>query len=650
MNKIKTIIGIFVVVAILTVCFTSTYAADNDKMIIELKIGSNLGKVNGKTSQVEKPYVVNKIIMVPLTWVTTAIGAEVNKKDKSKIEIIYGDLDAEISIGSKNYTVSSETQKLTTAPVIKNNITMVPLEFITKNFPVSVTSDIKKGNVRIVLEDDGALTDLSFLTGGISSKKLGNSFYGWSLSIPSGSRVVSNNYKSNIVNIVNDSRDLYIYVSVSNKDDMTLTELNDFISIGDSSVVESKLDLKADIPYFEYTTVSDYDGTSRVKVFEKGDYFYHLTIMCDDELVTPDKLMSDKLYENIISSFDLNYKGNEKSVEDISKVKDGKVRFYNYVNLNKTSKYLTWSMDIPVKWEDTLLYGDPLTTTINFDKKHYMKITTNTLDEGADLKEYVDDIKNRYDENFNTKLYSFIGSDTTTVADTEAITLKFTIKYGDRVYHVEELYFVKNGFVYEFSFYLPEKGYEDLIKEAINAIDKMNFITFTKQNFLRDLELYNSKNLGVRVSKQDDIFNFVNKNYNWTADIPGYWIKDSYDDSEVTFKNDETATSIGISAVEKDSDYEANSTEKLEFGMSMIELLYQVKPTISETNEKGLKIKKYTYRIEDADSNVYGTIIFKVFEKNNIIYCFESEIYDLEATEQAINEIDNIWKSFKITE
>ncbi len=650
MNKKKTIISIFVVVAIFTACFTSTYAADNDKMIIELKIGSNLGKVNGKTSQVEKPYVVNKIVMVPLSWVTTAIGAEVNKKDNSKIEIIYGDLEAELSIGSKNYTVSSETQKLTATPVIKNNITMVPLEFITKNFPVSVTCDINKGNIKIVLEDDGALSDLSFLTGGISSKKLGNSFYGWSLSIPSGSRVVSNNYKSNTVNIVNDSRNLYIYVSVSNKDDMTLTKLYDLISEDDSSVSESKLDLKADIPYFEYATESDYDETCRVKVFEKGDYFYHLTIMCDDELVTPEKLMADKFYENIVSSFDLNYKGNEKSVEDISKVKDGKVRFYNYVSLNETSKYLTWSMDIPVKWEDTLLYGDPLTTTINFDKKYYMKITTNTLDEGVDLKQYVDEIKNRYDKNFNPKLYSFIGFDSTTVAGMEAVTLKFNIKFGEKVYYVEELYFVKNGFVYEVSFYLPEKGYEDLIKEAINIIDKMNFNAFNKQNFLRDLELYKSKNLGVRVSKQDDICNFVNKKYNWTADIPGYWIKDSYDDSVFTFKNDQTATSIGISAIEKDSDYEANSTEKSEFGMDMIELLYKVKPTISETNEKGLKIKNYTYRMENADSDLYGTIVFKVFEKNNTIYCFESEIYDLEATEKAINEIDSIWKSFKITE
>ncbi len=650
MNKNKSIISILVLIAILTACLTNTYAQDNDKMIIELSIGSSTGKVNGKISQVEKSYVKNKAIMVPLAWVTTAIGAEVNQKANKKIEIIYGDMNAELTLGSKNYTVDSEAYKLTVAPEIKNGRTMLPVEFIAKNFPVSVNSDIKKGTIKIILEDDGALSDLSFLTGGISSKKLGNSFYGWSLNIPSGSRIAANNYKSSQISIVNESRSLYLDINVRNRNDITLTELYDSDVLHDSSVRESKLDLEAKIPYIQYTTLSVYDESSRIKVFDKGEYFYYLTISSDDEFITPEKLMSDKFYDNIVSSFDLSYKGNEKGVEDISKVKDGKASFYNYVSLGYTSKYLTWSMDMPIKWEDTNSILDPTATTINLDSKHYMKIMTTTLDEGVALKQYVDEVKSRYDAYFNPKVYNYIGKEETSVAGLEAYKLIFSLNYGKNVNHVEELYFEKDGFVYEVSVYLPEKDYESLMTEVVNSIDKMNFYTVNKQKFQQDLELYTGKYSGVRVSNQDALYNYVNKNYNWTADIPGYWFKNNYyDDSELTFSNKNTSASVSITVTDKISDYEKNSVSK-EFDLDLLEMVYQIKPIISETNEKGLKIKNYTYRIENEEYNVYGTIVFKVFDKDDYTYCFKSEIYDLNATDKAIAEVNDIWKSFKLTE
>ncbi len=648
MNKNKSIISILVVIAILTACFSNTYAQDSDKMIIELSIGSSTGKVNGKISQVEKPYVKNNAIIVPLAWVTTAIGAEVNQIANKKIEIIYGDMNAELALGSKNYTVDSEEYNLTVAPEIKNGRTMIPVEFIAKNFPVSVNSDIKKGTIKIVLEDDGALSDLSFLTGGISSKKLGNSFYGWSLSIPSGSRMAANNYKSSQISIVNESRSLYLDIVVQNKNDMTLAELYDSDVLHDSSVRESKLDLEAKVPYIQYTTLSVYDESSRVKVFDKGEYFYYLAITCDDELITPEKLMSDKFYDNIVSSFNLDYKGNEKGVEDISKVRDGKAGFYNYISFGYTSKYLTWSLDMPIKWEDKTSYSDPTTTTINLDSKHYMKIMTTTLEEGVALKQYVDEVKSRYDEYFNPKIYTYIGKEETTVDGLEAYKLIFSLNYGKNVYHVEELYFEKNGFVYEVSVYLPEKDYEALMTEVISVIDNMTFYTVNKQKFQQDLDIYTSKYSGVRVSNQDDLFNYVNKNYNWTAEIPGYWMKNYYDDSELTFTNENTSASVSISVIDKISDYEKNSISK-EFGMDLLEMVYEIKPVISETNEKGLKIKNYTYRIEKEEYELYGTIVFKVFEKDDYTYCFRSEIYDLNATDKAIAEVNDIWKSFKVT-
>jgi len=648
-NKRKLTISILIIISIIITCFINTYAADTDKLTIELKVGSNVGKINGISSKVEKPYVSNKTIMVPLSWFTNAIGAELNQKADKKIEIIYGDMNAEVKIGSISYTANSATFKSTVAPVVKNGSTMVPLEFLSKNFPITVKSDIKKGNIKIVLEDDGALSDLSFLTGGISSAKLGNSYYGWSINVPTGSRIVSNSFKSDTIGITNESRSLYFEISVESKKDRTLSELyNDVLY--SSSMRESKLDLKASIPYFQYTRLSEYEESLRVKVFEKGEYFYYVTINSYDSSVTPEKLISDKYFDNIVSSFDLNYKGNVRGVEDISKIKDGQVSFYNYVSLNSETKYLPWLMKIPVKWNQILANSDPLTTKLGIDSQHSMQITMNTLDENGSLEQYVEDIKNKYDKYFDPKKYSFISSDIETVANTEAQTLKFSIKEADKVYIIDELYFDKDGFVYEISIKLPENEYEKSKAEFIDTLNKMTFYTIDESKYQKDLEKYKSKNLEARVSQQDEDFDYLNKTYNWSAKIPGYWTKSGSDDNAITFKNSNTNANVMIYALENTSLLKTLTDEE-KFGiMRLLKSTYGATPTKNIVNEKGLQVRTYTYKVENQELDLFANVICYCFESDKYSYCYVSFVPDLTATEESAKEVDAIWKSFKLTQ
>lgn len=648
MNKRKSVISILIVISILTTCFINTYAADTDKLIIELKVGSNVGTLNGTAAKVEKPYVTNKTIMVPFSWITNAIGAEVNQKANKKLEIIYGEMNAEITIGSKSYIANSANYMHLAAPVVINGRTMVPLEFISKNFPVKVTSDIKKGNIKIVLEDDGALSDLSFLTGGISSAKLGNSFYGWSINVPSGSRIISNSFKSDKIGITNESRSLYFEICVESKNDRTLSELYDDVLYG-SSIRESKLNLKATIPYFQYTRLTEYEESLRVKVFEKGEYFYYLTINSYDSSVTPEKLVSDKYYDNIVNSFDLNYKGNAKGVEDISKVKQGEASFYNYVNLNSDTKYLPWSMNIPVKWNQVLIGSDSLTTKLGLDSQRYMYITTNILEEGG-LDEYVKNIKNDYNKYFNTKVYAFISSDLVTVANTEAQNLKFSIKQGEKVYIIDEFYFIKNGFVYEISVKLPKDEYEKLKTQFIDTINKMTFYTINEAQYKKDLDKYENKNLEIRVSQQDEAFDYINKTYNWSAKIPGYWTKSSSEDTSTTFKNPNTNASVLITALEDNSLTKTLSDEEKFPIMNLIKTGYEVTPTQNIISEKGYQVRTYTYKVQNQDRDFFANITCYCFGSGKYSYCYVSILPELTAKDEAVKEADDIWKSFKVTQ
>lgn len=208
--KIKKYVSILIVLAILLTSISNMYAADDDKTVIEFRTGINQICVNGNyTNITETPYIIDGTFIVPLECFADTIGAEVSKnsEDSERISIIYGGNTVEITISKTEYIANYQQKTMSVAPSQKNNSTMVPIDFIASNFPVTVKSDVSSGIVKIVLEDDGALSDLSFLTGGISTPKIGNSFFGWSLSVPSGSRIISNSFKSDFIQVTNEAED-----------------------------------------------------------------------------------------------------------------------------------------------------------------------------------------------------------------------------------------------------------------------------------------------------------------------------------------------------------------------------------------------------------------------------------------------------------
>lgn len=651
MIKGKSIISFFMILAVLAGCFMNTYAAGDEKLTLELKVGSSDGKIDGKISNVEKPYVSGKTIMVPLEWFTTAIGAEVIKKsDKKTIEIIYCDTDIVIKTGALDYTADAASKKLPVAPVLKNSKTMVPLDLLAGNFPVTVTSDMKKGTVRIVLNDDGALTDLSFLTGGISSPRVGNSFYGWSISIPTGSRIIANSFKSDKIGITTESRSLYFEVAVEDKKERTLTGLyNDTLYSG--NVRFSKIDIKAAVPYFEYTRLTEYDEALRVKVFEKGDYFYWVTINCYDNSVTPEKLVSDKYYENIMNSFSLNYKGNTKGVQDLSKVKQGRVSFYDYLTLSSDVKYLPWSMDIPAKWNQVLGTDDPFTTNLGLDSRHYMKIMLQTQEDAGSLEEYVEGVKSNYDKYFDPRVYKFISSEDAKVAGTEANNLRFSLKQGEKTYIIDEYYFTQNDILYEISIKLPENEYDQLKTQFTDALDHMVFYPINTSKFKDEAEKYSNRNLRVSLSQQDDPFEYLNKTYKWSAKIPGYWTRSGADqENSVSFENPNTYSSVIINAVENNS-ITKTFTDEEKFGiMQLLKVKYQATPTLSVINDKGHQIRTYSYKVENDEYDFFSSVTCYCFEAGNNTYCFISIVPYLTATDSAVKEVEAIWKSFAVSE
>lgn len=535
---------------------------------------------------------------------------------------------------------------MSVAPQQKNNSTMIPVDFLASNFPVTVTSDIERGTVKIVLEDDGSLSDLSFLTGGISTPKIGNSFYGWSLNVPSGSRLISSSFRSDSVQLTNEGRGLYFIVKVEPKNGRTLSQYSNTIKQENNSD-ESNLNLKAKDPYFDCSGTSEYDEPTRTRIYDKGQFFYSLTIGCYDGSVSSKHLVNDKYYSDIINSFGLLYKGNEKGIQDLSKVVNGKVSYYNYISFSSRNKYLSWSMDIPANWNNLKISSNQLTTFLGLDSKHYVQIAVNVLGENT-LEQYTENIKKGYDKNFSPKAYTFISAGEKTLAGETAKNLKFKIKQGGKSYVIDEYYLQKGSFIYEISVKLPEKEYSEGKNDYLNTVDKISFFTEKGDKLVDEISNFKASKDEDRISRNDKLFNYVNKNYKWNLNIPGYW-KDSTMLNTITFSNPNSNAFIMIEATPNTNENK-NVADKEKFYLSSVMSSNGFKLTSKSTaSDKGVKVRNYIYRVEDEEQDMYGNAQIHVFEKGNYSYFFMNFIPDLTATDKAVKEVNDIWKSFTIT-
>ncbi len=117
-----------------------------------LKVNDSLAKVDGMLYTLADPPRVNDgITMVPLRFVLEIFGAEVGWDPKTReISVKYNDNDNETDInlipGVDEAVVNGEVQVIAGAPIIENDIAMVPLRFLVEklNYQVIFVPDTKE--------------------------------------------------------------------------------------------------------------------------------------------------------------------------------------------------------------------------------------------------------------------------------------------------------------------------------------------------------------------------------------------------------------------------------------------------------------------------------------------------------------------------
>lgn len=109
-----------------------------------MQIGSPYSLVNGARTQIDenpqvKPILLDGVTYVPLRFLAESLGAEVSFDEATgKITIATNEISLELTIGSKTAVKNGEEVTLTSAPIVLEERTLVPLRSISELFEKSV--------------------------------------------------------------------------------------------------------------------------------------------------------------------------------------------------------------------------------------------------------------------------------------------------------------------------------------------------------------------------------------------------------------------------------------------------------------------------------------------------------------------------------
>ena len=194
------------------------------KTELKLSPGISMLDINGVDISIEKPYYSGKILYIPLRPVLESIGADVLWQGNGKINVIFRDASVDLTVGKTDFFENQTDKKLSAPPVLKDKTVMIPVDMISECFDAVVSENPSDKQTTIILNSDGSLGNLSFLTGSLTKSGIGNSYFGWDMNIPKGSRITVQSFNSKSVEVENEQHGVDIDISANVNDGKKLDQ------------------------------------------------------------------------------------------------------------------------------------------------------------------------------------------------------------------------------------------------------------------------------------------------------------------------------------------------------------------------------------------------------------------------------------------
>jgi hypothetical protein len=605
-------------------------AAETEKLQLSLKVGSTSATVNGKKVTIERPYMENGTVMVPLGVFKKTFGSKVSLEGNDIVKVTYGSHTGLMMIGSISAWKDATKVKLTSAPRMVSGVLMVPLRFVASILGATLSQG-NGGELVITLvpaDNEGDVPVDTGIDSDVGKTQIGNSYFRWTLNYPSG-LIAGNSGGDESVATFSSADNLY-YLEIHASDqavavdaDGLLEQLVREVELGGELILDQESFPKASVPYARLVS-KDSSGAlweSRLIYAEGRLYEMYLT----DEKATHYKDLAK--YAGLLGSFRPSFDTKDNKIRDLSTVKNGLSEAYN--------EDYGISLQVPAAWtkDDQHFYYES-------KQGSHLSVAITSAPAGSTLESWTEELKTKTQENFVSDAYVFKDSMKSEISGVPAQISETQLNFGNGWTTEYQVIVLKNGYRYYFEYVTPAGQEEDKakFKAIISSID-IDF-DHMKENFGRiasdDYKIIKNKTI-TKVSKR----------YGYAIDIPRLWTpnQDVFETQLVEYRF------IG-------GRFQINSKPEgsVDYAVNMLKDSYQNK----NNDPKGPRIESI---VESTFAGVPATILTVhqikngvplrskqvVFGKNEVVYTITVTLNDANATAEQQALLDKTLQSFRFT-
>ncbi len=604
-------------------------AATADQLMFKVKTGSTSAIMNGNSETIVKPYSDHGTVMVPLGLFKRTFGSEVRLENANVVKVMYGAHTVSMTIGSRTAWVDGRKITLNAAPAMVAGTLMVPLRVVAEGIGASIAPESSGTLVVSLTPMDDAMDDEDVgIDADLGKTKIGNSFYGWTMNYPSGLILGGGEQDESIISF-NDSEDKYYFeVHASNQDvklgaDELLAMLVEDSKDAGEIVVDRESFPQAKVPYARIIA-KDGDGTFwESRMYYNNDRLYEIYFA--DLKATNYKDL--KKYAGLLNSFNTSYNPSDKSVKDLSTVKNGMRSEYN-------DDYGI-SLNVPAGWsvDNSNMY---------YESKggSYLSLNVSSSPKGSTLEQWSDELKTWLKESFVPDSYQIVGTSPIEVSGEQGLVNEVRYNYGDGWVTEFEVMLLHNGYRYYGEYAVPDTQKQDLskFKDLMKSIDiDFKVVSDNFGNMEEDAFLISRGKTTTKVSKA----------FQYQINIPQYWTanQDKFEKSPVEYQfvggrfriTADKSTSLDAAVNQLKSYYADAAKFQKNFKLEKTEnITFAGEPAVSIT----------LHQVKDGIPYSAQQILL---QKNDIVYTISTSLNDANATDSQKAALDQTLKSFAWT-
>ncbi|MBW4081599.1 stalk domain-containing protein [Paenibacillus sp. S150] len=607
-------------------------AAEQKLLQLNIKVGSTAATVNGEKIVIAKPIVDNGTVLVPLGVFKKAFGSAVSLEGDDVVKVMYGPHTGAMTIGSTTAWKDGTKITLDAPPRMVSGTLLVPLRFVAGVLGARIAQG-SGGGLLVTLAPEESGEEDTPETGGIDSgagkTRIGNSYFEWSLNYPPGLVVGDSGGNESVATFMSAENLYYLEIHASPLEtaadpDELQERLVREAEEGGETILDRATFPDAAFPYARIVSKDTSGALWEGRQYYSGGRLYEL-YLTDDTAANYKDLNK---YAPLLDSFTPSFNAGDRSIRDLSTVKNGMREGYN-------DDYGI-SLQIPADWsmDDQRLYYES-------SQGSHLRVKVSSAPSGAALESWSKDLEAQLKDSYVPDAYA-LQEDVRFEVSGEPVLVKETrLNPGSGWSTQYQILLQKSGYRYYIE-YLAAAG-QDEDKERFGTILSSIDIDFAmvKENFGR-LETDDYTALRSKAATKSS------KAYGYSIDIPRLWTpyQDIFETQTVEYRFPGGRFQIN-----------ASPEGSVEYAVSLLQSYYKNSKNdpkgprvirMEETLFAGVPATELTVR--QTRGGISGQTRQIIFGKNDLVYTLTATLNDANATPAQQAVLEQTLNSFRLAE